>query len=60
MIDSFVLLAYESSEASRNFLQRILAGVNLALDIKYLFCSYQRKGMFLSYGNNTDNRKPWK
>ena len=37
VIDSFVLLAYATSAASRNLLQRLLAYLNFTLDLEDLF-----------------------
>ena len=47
MIDSFVLLAYATSAASRTLLQRLSARLNFSLDPEDLFCRYKRKNWFL-------------
>ena len=43
MMDSFVLLAYGSLEASTTLLQQILACLNLTLDSEDLFFWYKLK-----------------
>ena len=46
-IDSLVLLAYASLEASRTLTKQSLASLNPALDSKYLFCWFNSKKWFL-------------
>ena len=43
VMDSFILLAYATSAASRTLLQRLLAYLNFNLDLKDLFCWYKQK-----------------
>ena len=43
VMDSFVLVAYASLEASRTLLQRLLACLNFTLDSEDLFCWYKQK-----------------
>ena len=45
-VDSFVLLAYESLEASRTLLQWLLDCLNFNLDSEDLFCLYKQKKCF--------------
>ena len=46
VMDSFVLLAYESLAASRTLLQRLLAYLNFTLFSEDLFCWYKQKSDF--------------
>ena len=43
VMDSFVFVAYTSLEASRTFLQRLIACLKFNLDSEDLFCWYKRK-----------------
>ena len=43
VMDSFVLVAYASLESSRNFLQQLLACMNITSDSEDLLCWYKQK-----------------
>ena len=61
VMDSFVLVAYESFTASRTFLQRLLACLNFTLDSDNLFCWLkQKKVISMNYDSSTSCWKPWR
>ena len=61
MMDSFVLLAYASSAASRTLFQQLPAWLNFTLDYEDLFCLIQTKKVIsMNYGNGTGSWWPWR
>ena len=61
VMDSFVLLAYPRSSASRILLQRLVAWLNFTLDSEDLFCwCKQKKVISMNYGSRKSSWKPWR
>ena len=55
VMDSIVLLAYESLAASRTLLKRLLPYLNFSLDSEDLFCWYKQKVISMNYGSSTSS-----
>ena len=61
VVNSFDLLTYTSSAASRTLMQQLLDCLNFPLDSSDLFCWYKgKKVISMNYGSSTSSWKKWR